>query len=89
MDFLKYFRLLSVSFEVAISEYSPSSGVALNVEQCSCPPNYVGLSCEECADGYYRVSSGLFGGNCIPCQCNGHASTCDKTTGICIVRIIY
>lgn len=78
---------MSVSFEIAAQEYYPSSKIALSIEQCHCPPNYAGLSCEECADGYYRVPNGPFGGYCVPCQCNGHASNCDKETGICYVRI--
>lgn len=49
------------------------------VEQCSCPPNYKGLSCEQCADGYTRSSSGL----CEPCQCNGFSGSCESETGIC------
>lgn len=77
--------LVNVALEVATLEYSVSSPIALSVEQCHCPPNYVGNSCEECADGYYRVSTGPFGGYCIPCQCNGHASNCDKATGVCHV----
>jgi len=52
-------------------------------EKCMCPPGYTGLSCENCAPGYYRDTNGPFGGYCIPCECNGHASTCDCNTGIC------
>lgn len=58
---------------------------ASSVEQCQCPPGYNGLSCEYCAPGYYRISSGPHGGYCVPCQCNGHAEECDVNTGVCIV----
>lgn len=58
----------------------------LPVEKCECPPGYSGLSCEDCAPGYYRDPNGPYGGYCIPCQCNGHAETCDCDTGICNVR---
>ena len=49
------------------------------VEQCSCPINYEGLSCEQCADGYTRSVSG----SCEPCQCNGFSENCDPETGVC------
>ena len=49
------------------------------VEQCSCPLNYKGLSCEQCADGYTLSSTG----SCIPCQCNGFSDSCDPETGVC------
>ena len=49
------------------------------VEQCSCPPNYKGLSCEQCGDGYTRSSNG----SCVPCQCNGFSDSCDSGTGAC------
>lgn len=55
----------------------------LSVEKCSCPPGYTGYSCENCAPGYYRDNTGPYGGYCVPCQCNGHADTCDCNTGIC------
>lgn len=52
-------------------------------EKCECPPGYKGLSCEDCANGYYRDPNGPFGGYCIPCDCNGHTENCDCATGIC------
>lgn len=60
--------------------------LAVSVEQCVCPPNYQGLSCEECAPGYYRIQSGPHGGFCSPCECHGHATECDVNTGMCLVR---
>ena len=51
------------------------------VEQCVCPFNYSGLSCEQCADGFTRDNvSGL----CIACTCNGNTDLCDKENGRCI-----
>jgi laminin alpha 3/5 len=52
-------------------------------EKCSCPPGYEGLSCENCAPGYYRDPNGPHGGYCIPCECNGHSATCNCDTGVC------
>lgn len=66
-------------------KYFEDYHTAVNVEQCLCPPNYQGLSCEECAPGYYRISSGPHGGYCVPCQCNGHSNECDVNTGVCLV----
>ncbi|XP_014485447.1 PREDICTED: laminin subunit alpha isoform X2 [Dinoponera quadriceps] len=79
-----YVWLSYVTLDVTKEQYSAQYSVrASSVEQCQCPPNYQGLSCEECAPGYYRVRSGPHGGYCLPCQCNGHANTCDVNTGIC------
>ena len=51
---------------------------AKGIEQCACPPGYAGLSCEDCAFGYVRRNSSRRGEfECLACQCNGHAATCD------------
>lgn len=55
----------------------------ISAEKCECPPGYAGLSCQDCAKGYYRDPNGPFGGYCVPCDCNGHAETCNCDTGIC------
>ena len=74
-----------MTLDTTTTTYTHNSVLASGVEQCQCPPNYQGLSCEECALGYYRVSSGPYGGYCVKCQCNGHSDTCDVNTGVCYV----
>ncbi|XP_011495348.1 PREDICTED: laminin subunit alpha [Ceratosolen solmsi marchali] len=76
------FALFHVSLDVATEAYLYNAELASSVEQCHCPPNYKGLSCEECAKGHYRVP-GPYGGYCVKCQCNGHADTCDVNSGVC------
>nr|CAD7256718.1 unnamed protein product [Timema shepardi] len=77
-------RLEDVSLDIAVEGYNPNTSRALAVEQCQCPPNYWGLSCEDCAPGYYRTPTGPYGGFCVPCQCNGHSDVCDQITGVCL-----
>ncbi|KAM5269990.1 basement membrane-specific heparan sulfate proteoglycan core protein isoform 4-T4 [Hipposideros larvatus] len=74
----------AVSLEVA--QPGPSHGPrALEVEECRCPPGYVGLSCQDCAPGYTRTGSGLYLGHCEMCECNGHSDLCHPETGACSV----
>ncbi|CAB1439667.1 unnamed protein product [Pleuronectes platessa] len=75
-------RLRSVSLDVADSE-SVSGVQAVAVETCECPWGYSGTSCESCLPGYYRVGGVLFGGNCMQCECNDHATECDFN-GVCL-----
>jgi len=74
-----------VELDVA-NEYGTGE-MAYNVEQCQCPPNYFGSSCEKCAEGYYRSKEGPYLGTCVPCQCNNRADTCDPDSGACVVSI--
>ena len=69
-------------------EYSTStisgSNSSTNVENCTCPVGYSGLSCERCSSGYTRaVPYGSAYSACVPCKCNNHASTCNPDNGIC------
>ncbi|RXM36346.1 Laminin subunit alpha-2 [Acipenser ruthenus] len=84
-------RISEISMEVAEEGQSTfESERAYQIEKCECPPGYSGLSCEECAAGYYRLSSRVSGrasssgiGSCVQCQCNGHSEMCDPETSIC------
>ncbi|XP_072931305.1 basement membrane-specific heparan sulfate proteoglycan core protein [Epargyreus clarus] len=73
--------LISASIDTA--EPYGDGPLALHVEQCTCPPGYVGSSCEDCAPGYTRISSGLYLAHCKPCICNGHSTMCHPETGVC------
>src|SRR5690606_26546066 len=77
-------ELQDIQMDVAIPGSRISDAPkALSVEQCLCPSNYKGTSCEECAEGYYRIKKGPYLGACVPCNCNGHSNECDPVTGKC------
>ncbi|KAM4551973.1 laminin subunit alpha-3-like isoform 1-T1 [Odontesthes bonariensis] len=61
-----------------------TGGPGNTVEDCSCPSEYSGDSCEKCAPGYYRDGSGPYLGQCVPCACNGFADECEDRTGRCL-----
>ncbi|XP_062043247.1 laminin subunit alpha-2 [Lepus europaeus] len=77
------FRLSSVNLESA-APYPTDANVAAAVEVCQCPPGYSGSSCESCWPRHRRVNGTLFGGICEPCQCFGHAESCDDITAECL-----
>ncbi|XP_065577471.1 laminin subunit alpha lam-3-like isoform X2 [Artemia franciscana] len=66
--------LLTCSNEPA----KPGESTAAGVERCQCPKGRAGLSCEDCDYGHVMRL-----GQCEPCDCNGHARSCDPDTGIC------
>ncbi|XP_078791367.1 laminin subunit alpha-3 isoform X1 [Oryzias latipes] len=72
--------------EVGLEEATNSGtgSPANTVEDCFCPPQYSGGSCEKCSAGFYRDAIGSFLGRCVPCQCNGLASECEDKTGRCL-----
>ena len=84
--FFCIFRLSSVTL-ANIASRDEGLGFTTSVEQCSCPPGYKGLSCEDCAPGFTRSNDGLYLGLCKPCQCYGHSAICHAETGVCLVRI--
>ncbi|KAL3869140.1 hypothetical protein ACJMK2_041857 [Sinanodonta woodiana] len=65
---------------------------ALGVEVCECSAQYSGLSCQDPAEGYYRIPDpGAIDfndltniiGDVALCACNQHSKFCDGKTGIC------
>uniref|UniRef100_A0A914RJH0 Laminin EGF-like domain-containing protein n=1 Tax=Parascaris equorum TaxID=6256 RepID=A0A914RJH0_PAREQ len=85
---LFFFSLGDVSWEIAVDR-DTQDRLAVEVEQCSCPPGYTGLSCEDCAPGYERSGQGPYLGTCVParqgpqCSAAGAISTQPSYAGTC------
>ena len=75
-------RMITLDTAVQLSDTNDTSESmeVTFVENCECPINYTGLSCEECYPGYTRS----FFGTCELCQCNGFSINCDPDTGECL-----
>ncbi|KAL3120703.1 hypothetical protein niasHT_007995 [Heterodera trifolii] len=65
------------SWEIAVSKDTQDER-ALEVEQCECPPGYIGTSCEECAEGYERSGQGPYLGHCVPARQPPARPLCDS-----------
>ncbi|KAG7222971.1 hypothetical protein INR49_029193 [Caranx melampygus] len=90
-------RISNITMEMAVEanleEDSEIGGaVARLIESCSCPPGYSGLSCQECAQGFFRQPRSELSSRsqksmlvrpCVPCRCNSHSESCDPETGDC------
>ncbi|XP_054009839.1 basement membrane-specific heparan sulfate proteoglycan core protein-like isoform X3 [Hylaeus anthracinus] len=74
---------LSLVFLDTADKYNTGRTRAVEVEECTCPIGYKGLSCEDCDVGYTRSDQGVYLGGCEPCNCNGHSRQCNPDTGIC------
>ncbi|XP_067887186.1 laminin subunit alpha-3 isoform X2 [Heterodontus francisci] len=77
-------RLSLGQVQLEEASVSGTGSPATNVEVCSCPPNYLGDSCQQCSVGYYRERNGFFLGRCVPCRCHGHSDKCADRSGRCI-----
>ncbi|XP_071582358.1 basement membrane-specific heparan sulfate proteoglycan core protein isoform X12 [Temnothorax nylanderi] len=71
-----------VSLDTA-EKYNTGKARAVEVEECTCPAGYRGLSCEDCDVGYTRAIEGLYLGICESCNCNNHSNQCDPESGTC------
>ncbi|XP_078071724.1 laminin subunit alpha-3 [Mustelus asterias] len=76
-------RLSLGQVQLEEASVSGTGSPATNVEVCSCPPNYLGDSCQKCGIGYYRERNFSLG-RCVPCRCHGHSSKCEDLSGRCI-----
>ena len=75
-------RLHTAAMEFG-SQQSLNLRKTVAVEQCICPAGYQGLSCESCKYGFTRRNNSLYDGECLRCNCHGHAATCDPFTLRC------
>ncbi|XP_077409138.1 laminin subunit alpha-2 isoform X2 [Vanacampus margaritifer] len=94
---MRHSRISEINLTVAeAGTPTRESEKAYQIEQCECPIGYSGLSCEECAAGFYRLRAGSHTsapasrvpaavgmGSCVQCQCSGHSTTCDPDSSIC------
>ncbi|KAH0617809.1 hypothetical protein JD844_016413 [Phrynosoma platyrhinos] len=86
-DFMSVISNVSMEIAVKADDAPFASDTALHIEKCLCPVGYAGLSCQDCAPGYYReehTGVHLKYSSCVPCQCNNHSDTCDPKTGKCL-----
>lgn len=70
-----------LSLDIA-SERNYGRELAYEVERCTCVTGTQGLSCEECAPGYFKSLN--YPGTCEPCNCHGHSEICDQKSGACL-----
>ncbi|XP_036906226.1 laminin subunit alpha-1 isoform X2 [Sturnira hondurensis] len=91
---LQQSRISNISMEVGrkADKQPPGREGASLLEKCLCPPGTAGLSCQNCALGYYREKPPqgadrgprLLLAPCVPCRCNNHSDICDPETGTCL-----
>uniref|UniRef100_A0AAV2LC06 Laminin subunit alpha-1 n=1 Tax=Knipowitschia caucasica TaxID=637954 RepID=A0AAV2LC06_KNICA len=90
---LQQSRIANITMETAVEEDGETSGdLATQVESCDCPWGYSGLSCQDCAPGFFRqplseispqTQRSGFVRPCVPCRCNSHSQMCHAETGAC------
>ncbi|CAD6189415.1 unnamed protein product [Caenorhabditis auriculariae] len=54
--------------------------------QCECLPNVIGFKCDQCAHGFYNISSGA---GCQECKCDplgSETDSCNAFTGQCVCK---
>ncbi|CAB3984009.1 Hypothetical predicted protein, partial [Paramuricea clavata] len=75
-----------ISLEYAVKDENSVDFVNW-VEECTCPPPYVGLSCGACREGHkHETVNGSSYDRCVRCECNNHADSCDPNTGKCLCQ---
>ena len=88
MQWFKLYTLQTSVLESNVSGLYVPPFLAYTVESCSCPLGHIGQFCDQCDVGYYRTSGNPLD-PCLPCQCNGLATLCNGTTGVCINCMNY
>ncbi|KAL6097440.1 lama1 [Pungitius sinensis] len=90
---LQQSRISNITMETAVEAELDEGNVARLIESCICPPGYTGLSCQDCASGFFRQplselstkkQKSMFVRPCVRCRCNNHSDSCDAETGACL-----
>ena len=68
-------RVMSASVDVLGGDVTARPAAQEQLEQCRCPPEYSGASCQSCASGHYRDYTTY---KCLTCPCNGHEDACQQ-----------
>ncbi|KAM6908341.1 laminin subunit alpha-1 [Lycodopsis pacificus] len=89
---LQQSRISNITMETAVEVELDEGNVSRLIESCVCPPGHTGLSCQECAAGFFhqplselssKSQKSLFVRPCVRCRCNNYSETCDTETGAC------
>lgn len=70
------------------NQVSSSKGSVQMVEECRCPVEYYGTSCQRCSKGFTKTKESPLLGRCELCHCYGHTQDCDEETGQCLVSLM-
>ncbi|KFD56293.1 hypothetical protein M513_02748 [Trichuris suis] len=87
--------LSGVMMDIGVLDNSTLSlnRTAIGVEDCDCPKEYSGSSCQNPSDGYCRKKAVNYldmpneldlVGIAVPCECHEHSSQCDRETCKCL-----
>ncbi|KAL4235534.1 Laminin subunit alpha-2 [Mactra antiquata] len=87
-------EIRDIELDVAVDNTLQLGEPALGIEECVCLEQYSGLSCQDPAEGYYRLpypgpidigitDPSLIIGEVRPCECNDHGTSCNPETGAC------
>ena len=68
--------LYSVKMDAAVKN---GDDLIFGLEECLCPLEYAGPSCQECGPGHTRQEDG----SCKKCECSGKSDRCDPENGSC------
>ena len=70
--------MMSASMDVPVPEITDnphSHSTMIRMEECECPDQYSGSSCQSCSPGHYRDYSDYA---CKECPCNTHEDVCQQ-----------
>ena len=81
-----YVQSVQLQTRVPLDTLPTANLILLNTtfpaEQCSCPSQYTGSSCQLCARGHARPS-GSIADPCVECDCSNLSLDCNVDTGVC------